>query len=352
MSEFAGNVLGTGENPVVSASRGRFFVPNEDNGNEKPKKKRLISWVLGGILLVAAICFLVYLGMDTTKPPQFDELKELVGQPYDTAKLPAKEVEYAGVPLELSLLSTGELVSGFRYSRVTDIQQSANDLFSLAAALLERYGNSSDFNVSSLFEVNKDALVQTLNDQQPYNARWTWDLTEKETVNITALTETPDWPGNVAGYLIDPGRFYLDLSVSNDPSNGTASVEMVFQVEAGRGPSAAMDGEDITEEELVALFESAHNTDGAYTEMLAGSLTKAFNADPQLFLQIFGVQDAKLRQIVGMLLVHNQRVQPHNGYAVFQVKINELSKSQDPLISEPARQILQTIKEVETQFSK
>lgn len=56
MGEFAGNVLGTQENPVVTASQGEFFVPEEKKWTSERKKWMWIAIdaavIIGFLLLV------------------------------------------------------------------------------------------------------------------------------------------------------------------------------------------------------------------------------------------------------------------------------------------------------------
>lgn len=58
MGEFAGNVLGTQENPVVSASQGEFFVPQEKKWTSERKRLMWIAIdaiVIGGFLLTVIL---------------------------------------------------------------------------------------------------------------------------------------------------------------------------------------------------------------------------------------------------------------------------------------------------------
>ena len=56
MGEFAGNVFGTQENPVVTASQGEFFVPQEKTWSSERKRKMWIAIdaavIIGFLLLV------------------------------------------------------------------------------------------------------------------------------------------------------------------------------------------------------------------------------------------------------------------------------------------------------------
>lgn len=58
MGEFAGNVLGTQENPVVTASQGEFFVPQEKVWKSERKKWMWIAIdaaVIGAFLLTVVL---------------------------------------------------------------------------------------------------------------------------------------------------------------------------------------------------------------------------------------------------------------------------------------------------------
>lgn len=56
MGEFAGNVLGTQENPIVTASQGEFFVPQEKTWSSDRRKWMWIAIdaavIIGFLLLV------------------------------------------------------------------------------------------------------------------------------------------------------------------------------------------------------------------------------------------------------------------------------------------------------------
>ena len=231
MGEFAGNVLGTSENPVVSVSRGNFFVANEDHGNEASRKKRLIAWGIGILVAILGIWLLSFLGVDRTQPPKLETMKKLVGTSYADAQLPEKELKYLGIPVELSLIQWNDMVGGFRYTRVTDPEQAAEELLLIGAKLLERYGNVGDFDTCNLTVLDRDALAAALTGDTPYSARWTWDVTERERVELEPFTLQEEWPGRVSGYLIDGAVFVLELSVATDPETGTATLALTYAVE-------------------------------------------------------------------------------------------------------------------------
>ena len=78
MSEFAGNVMGTNENPVVSASRGRFFVPVGDDSSSSITKRIVVS-VVFAVAFVAVVLFSSYFSKDRESLPQFDQIRESIG---------------------------------------------------------------------------------------------------------------------------------------------------------------------------------------------------------------------------------------------------------------------------------
>ena len=59
MGEFAGNVMGTQENPVVTASQGEFFIPGEKTWSSENKKWMWIAIdaavIIGFLLLVVIL---------------------------------------------------------------------------------------------------------------------------------------------------------------------------------------------------------------------------------------------------------------------------------------------------------
>lgn len=234
MGEFAGNVTGTSENPVVAASRGNFFVANEDHGNERSWRKHLLAWGIGILLVILAIGLMFWITADDTVPPELNDLKKLIGTPYAQAELPAEKVEYREVPFTLTLTQWRDLTDGFVYTRITVPERLEDELASVSEALLEEYGNASDFDSCSLTTLNFKEFGDRVTGEEPYSARWTWDLTEEEKMELKTFTDREDWPGRVAGYLIDDARFYLDLAVNTDPAAQSATLSLTFRVDTKR----------------------------------------------------------------------------------------------------------------------
>ena len=231
MSDFAGNVLGTNENPVVTASMGNFFVASEDHGNEHIWKKHLLAWGIGIFLVILGIVLVLWITVNDTVPPEFDSLKELVGTPYAQASLPAEEVEYMKVPFSLSLTQWQDLTDGFIYTRITEPERLTVELVLICEALLEEFGDASDFDTCSLTVLDFSVLADSVTADVPFSARWSWDLTEKEKIELETFTDREDWSGRVAGYLIDDARFYLDMTVNTDPVAQSATLTLAFRVD-------------------------------------------------------------------------------------------------------------------------
>lgn len=231
MGEFAGNISGAQENPVVTASQGEFFVATE------PEERRgflsmkvLVLGILSVVMLLAlAEAVTHWMWADRSAPPAFVEMKSMIGQSVSEVQLTAEEGVYSGVPVELDLILQGDLVSGFTYSCRGDPEQVCKDLYSVSSLLLGRYGEEHSFTHSALLETENRKILRLLKAQAPYSTTWTWDLTESEIVDRETLVAREDWPGSVSGDLSDHGGFYLDLSVSSDEP-GMALMELRYSV--------------------------------------------------------------------------------------------------------------------------
>lgn len=229
MSEFAGNVFGTNENICVTASRGRLFVPLGREENATTKGRQRIILVCAAVLLVAVTAVAIWLGTDITRLPELDRLTPMVGQPVNLVEDAPTEAKYAGVPFTIELLTWNDIVSGFRYTYTGDSEAAARNGLSVAQKLGYKFGNPETFNTVELTQLTQAELARNLTLEEGYSGIWTWDLTDTSHVNLDVFNDSENWPGRVAGYLIEPAGFYLDLRIESQ-SDGKASIELIFEI--------------------------------------------------------------------------------------------------------------------------
>lgn len=170
MSWFAGSITGTNENPVVTASRGEFFVPEDSGKGGKILKRLLIG--LGLIALFIGICLLSsHIDYVKSMPPEFEKLSIYIGETMPELSWRTKGVKYADVPFHLELLEKdGEL---FAMEYTTSTAADAESVCSVAQRLKGRYGDADDFTRMALSVLEEKDLAD-LKDGE--SLTWSWEL--------------------------------------------------------------------------------------------------------------------------------------------------------------------------------
>ena len=229
MSEFAGSAPGMNENILVTAARGRLFVPREQEVNEAEKSKRKILLVCVAVLAVVTAAVALWLGTDTSKIPELDRLTPMVGQSASLAQDGAPLTKYAGVPFTVEYLIWNDTISGFRYTYTGDADAVARGGVEIAKRLGRKFGDPVSADSGALSQLNRKDLARKLTAEDGYSGLWTWDLTEVlHGVNLDVFNDSENWPGRVAGYLLEPAGFYLDLRIEDLP-DGSSRIQLVFE---------------------------------------------------------------------------------------------------------------------------
>lgn len=170
MSWFSGSITGTNENPVVSASKGEFFVP-EDSGKGGHALKRLLL-VCAVIAIALGIWYaagdIAYM---KSMPPEFEKLSPHLGATMPDVKWRTKGIKYADVPFELELREAEGKLAAMEYTATVAV--GAEGVFSVANTLLGRYGTPGMFNDMAL-TVLKEGDLQALAEGE--SLAWTWEL--------------------------------------------------------------------------------------------------------------------------------------------------------------------------------
>lgn len=176
MSEFAGNVTGANENPVVSASKGEYFVPN-DTG----KSGAALKWLLIAISIIAlfiGICLLSsHIDYIRSMPPEIEKLSAKLGQPMEAFPWTTKSVKYADVPFDINLVEVEGKLTEATY--VSGVAVGREGVFSVAGRLLGRYGEPDDFSQMALTVLTEEDLQSLHSAAVPEALReltWTWEL--------------------------------------------------------------------------------------------------------------------------------------------------------------------------------
>ena len=213
MSEFAGNILGTRENPLVTAARGDLFVPVAAD-----KQPNVIKRILIGGLVLAVVTGAILLAnrlyRERITLPELNtgmigkRVAEIVDVP--------ETVEYADVEFTYEIVDFEGLVTGCQYTA----KGNADDLSAVVEHLLERYGSPGDFDKMALSVLTKEDLA-TLG-----TATWTWDYGKRKVESLEALD---GWGSNVAGYYINPTYLYMDLIVT---AGADEEVDILIRYEA------------------------------------------------------------------------------------------------------------------------
>ena len=213
MSWFAGSITGTNENPVVTASRGEFFVPEDSGKGGKILKRLLIG--LGVIALFIGIC-LWSSHMDYVKsmPPEFEKLSSFIGKTMPEQSWMTKGVKYADVPFQLELQEKDGKLYAMEYTSST--ATGIEGVFSVARTLMGRYGDAEDFTHMALSELKEENLTNLKSGE---TLTWSWEL------------------GYTAAYYSEDAQHYcvfLDLQVSALSDEGAYRV-ILFAEERPEG---------------------------------------------------------------------------------------------------------------------
>lgn len=214
MGMFAGNVFGTGENPVVTAAKGELFVPIGDENHPPLARRIMISFCVFAVV-IGAVFFINHLHREHITLPQFNG--DMIGKSVAQIGDVPESVRYADVEFCYEVTEFEGLVTGCRYTA----QGSVEDLSSVVRTMLERYGEPGDFNKMAL-SVLTQADAASLD-----NATWTW--VSGESFNAESLEALDNWGSYVAGYYIHPTKLYLDLNVTADTDG---ELNMVIRYEA------------------------------------------------------------------------------------------------------------------------
>lgn len=213
MSWFAGSITGTNENPLVTASRGELFVPIGVE-NHPPLARRIIIAFCAFALIVGGILFANRLYNKRITLPELNIA--MIGKHIDEIADVPDTVTYAEVDFAYEVTDFEGLVTGCRYTARGNVE----DLASVVACLLERYGDPGEFDKMALSVLSEED-VPTLG-----SATWTWDYGKYQVESLEALDS---WGSNVAGYYINPTCLYMDLLVT---SGTDGEVDIVIRYEA------------------------------------------------------------------------------------------------------------------------
>lgn len=170
MSEFAGNVTGTNENPVVSASRGEYFLPEDTGRSGKSLKWLLLA--ISAVALFVGVCLLsAHMDYVKSMPPEFEKLSASIGETMPQLSWRTKGVKYADVPFELELLEKDGQLYAIQYT--SGVATDAAAVFSVANRLAGRYGQPGDFTDMALSQLTEKDLARLQKDQLLV---WSWEL--------------------------------------------------------------------------------------------------------------------------------------------------------------------------------
>lgn len=213
MGLYAGNIFGTGENPLVTASRGEMFVPIGDEDSPAVSK-----WIIVvACLLVAVISIGLLVNRMYKQSITLPERNSaMIGFDIDQLDAVPETVHYAGVDFRYEISNFEGIITGCRYIA----RGSWQELKPVVDALEKRYGTPDKTTSIPLSELTQEA-VSAMDI-----GTWTWYYGKR---SVEALEKLDGWGSNVAGYYINPTHLYMDLSVKA-AADGEVDVEIRYEV--------------------------------------------------------------------------------------------------------------------------
>lgn len=212
MSIFAGSILGTGENPLVTASKGELFVPIGDE-DHPPLARRIILSFFALAVLISVALFVNRLYMQSITLP---ERNVAVGRGIHEIKDIPQKVTYADVEFTYEVTSFEGIITGCSYTA----KMNADALRKVTALLLKCYGEPGDFSEIPLSELTEEGLLAL------GSATWTWNYGKHP---IESLESLDSWGSNVAGYYINPTYLYMDMNATV-VEDGEVEIEITYEV--------------------------------------------------------------------------------------------------------------------------
>ena len=213
MGLYAGNIFGTGENPLVTASRGEMFVPIGDE-DSPPVARRII--VLACLLVAVISIGLLVNRMYKQSITLPERNSAMIGFDIDQLDAVPETVHYADVDFRYEITAFEGIITGCRYTARVNGQE----LNSVVDALVKRYGTPDKTTSIPLSELTQEA-VSAMDI-----GTWTWYYGKR---SVEALEKLDGWGGNVAGYYINPTYLYMDLSIKA-AENGQVDIEIRYEV--------------------------------------------------------------------------------------------------------------------------
>lgn len=199
MGLFAGNIFGTGENPLVTASKGELFVPIGDE-DHPPLARRIIIVFVSLAVLISLVLLLNQKYRQSITLPERNSA--MIGYSIRQIEAVPDEVNYAGVDFAYEVSDFEGIITGCRYTASVN----TDALSEVIDSLLKRYGEPSDFDKMAL-SVLTQSDISALG-----TATWTWDYGKRA---VASLEELENWGSNVAGYYINPTYLYMDLELTS-----------------------------------------------------------------------------------------------------------------------------------------
>lgn len=203
MGIFQGNIFGTGENPMVTASRGELFVPIGDE-DHPPVARRIIIGFLAIVVVLSVILFANRLYRQSITLPERNGA--IIGYSIDDITEIPDTITYAGVDFAYEVTDYEGIIDGCQYTA----RGNAEELAAVVERLLKRYGEPGEFDKIALSALTKEELA-TLD-----TATWSWDYGKR---SVKALESLDSWGSNIAGYYINPTYLYMDLIVTSGSEN-------------------------------------------------------------------------------------------------------------------------------------